>query len=142
MEHADIQAVVAEVEAAWNLHDMHRFAACFAEDADFVNVRGAWWRGRAEIEERHAASHASRFRQSRMALQLAETREIGPGVAVAHIRWTMDGHEASGPRQTTDTRRGISTWTLRERGGSVEIAAAHNTDTLDPQPQETSRHGA
>jgi hypothetical protein len=41
-----IAALVGEVERAWNSHDMSRFAACFAEDADFVNVRGWWWRGR------------------------------------------------------------------------------------------------
>ena len=135
MQEADIRALVTEVEAAWNTHDMRRFATCFAEDADFVNVNGVWWRGRQEIEERHAASHATRFRQSQMALQLAGSRQIAPGVAVAHVRWTLDGHESSGPRRTTDTRRGIWTWTLRARDGHVEIAASHNTDTLSPQSQ-------
>ena len=40
-----LAALVSEVEQAWNAHDISRFAACFAEDADFVNVRGWWWRG-------------------------------------------------------------------------------------------------
>lgn len=132
MLEVDIRALVAEVEAAWNTHDMHRFAACFAEEADFVNVNGLWWRGRQEIEERHAASHATRFRQSRMTIRLAESREIAPGVAVAHNTWTMNGHDASGPGHTTDTRRGISTWILRDRDGHIEIAASHNTDTQTP----------
>jgi uncharacterized protein (TIGR02246 family) len=39
----DVAALVDEIEAAWNSHDMGRFAACFAADADFVNVAGAWW---------------------------------------------------------------------------------------------------
>lgn len=134
MQGAEVQTLVAEVEAAWNAHDMRRFAACFAEDADFVNVRGVWWRGRKEIEERHAASHANRFRQSRIRLQLAESREIDPGVSVAHVRWTLDGHAASGPLCTTDHRRGIWTWTVRARDGQIEIAAAHNGDDLGPPP--------
>ena len=46
MDERAIAALVGEVEQAWNTHDMSRFAACFAEDADFVNVRGWWWRGR------------------------------------------------------------------------------------------------
>jgi SnoaL-like domain len=49
----DADGLVREIEDAWNSHDMRRFAACFAADADFVNVVGAWWRGRAEIEEKH-----------------------------------------------------------------------------------------
>lgn len=135
MSEPDIRAVVTEIEAAWNTHDMRRFAACFAADADFVNVGGMWWRGREEIEEQHAVLHAGRFRPSRIALQLAEVREIAPGVAVAHLRWTLTGHEASGPRRTTDTRQGVWTWTLLSHDGHVEIAAAHNTDSLHPQPQ-------
>jgi len=55
-------------------------------------------------------------------------------VAIAHVRWTGEGHQSSGPRRTTDTRRGIWTWTLQALGGHVEIAASHNTDTLSPQP--------
>jgi uncharacterized protein (TIGR02246 family) len=42
----DAEALVAEIEAAWNSHAMARCAACFATDAEFVNVAGAWWRGR------------------------------------------------------------------------------------------------
>ena len=68
MQEAAIRALVTEVEAAWNTHDMRRFAGCFAEDADFVNVNGQWWQGRPEIEERHVTSHATRFRQSRSQL--------------------------------------------------------------------------
>jgi uncharacterized protein (TIGR02246 family) len=50
MEEQAVTDLVGEVEQGWNTHDMARFAACFAEDADFVNVRGWWWRGREEIE--------------------------------------------------------------------------------------------
>lgn len=65
MDETNAEALVREVQAAWNTHDMKRFAACFAQDADFVNVRGVWMRGRDEIEERHSASHAERFKNSR-----------------------------------------------------------------------------
>jgi hypothetical protein len=61
-------------------------------------------------------------------------REIAPGVAVVHISWRLEGHTASGPRHTTDTRQGIWTWTVQENAGRVEIEAAHNTDIL-PSPQ-------
>jgi uncharacterized protein (TIGR02246 family) len=138
MQEAAIRGLLAEVQAAWNAHDMARFAANFADDADFVNVRGLWWRGRDEIEERHAASHASRFRESRMANRLEEAREIAPEVWVAHVRWTMEGHLRSGPRETAEVRNGISTWVLQRRGTKLLIVAAHNTDELGPPREERS----
>jgi len=126
----DVSALVREVEAAWNTHDMTRFAACFAVDADFVNVGGMWWKGRPEIEQRHAAVHAGPFRESVLTQELAAFREVGPGVGLAHITWQLVGHAPSGPRQTTDVRRGIQTWTVRAHDGVLEIVAAQNTDAL------------
>lgn len=55
-----VSAPVGEIEEAWNTHGMGRSVGCLAEGADFVNVRGWWWRGRGEIEQKHA-SFARRF---------------------------------------------------------------------------------
>lgn len=130
MDEAQAQALVLEIEAAWNTHDMQRFAACFSDDADFVNVRGAWMRGREDIEKKHATSHAGRFKDSTMQLQLAALKEIAPGVGVMHVSWRLQGHRESGPARTTDTRTGIWTWTVRDRGARLEIVSSHNTDIL------------
>jgi hypothetical protein len=51
MNQAEVSRLVDEVSDAWNNHDMPRFAACFAADAEFINVGGAWWR----------AEHGCRF---------------------------------------------------------------------------------
>jgi uncharacterized protein (TIGR02246 family) len=130
----DVSGLVDEIEAAWNDHDMSRFAACFAADADFVNVAGAWWRGREEIEERHAASHADRFKNSTMRLELAAFKEVGPEIGVMHVRWLLDGHGVSGPTRTTETRRGIWSWAVRRHDGKLEIVSSHNTDVLATPP--------
>ena len=124
---------MAEIEAAWNGHDMSRLAACFADDADFVSVLGAWWRGRGEIAQSLARQHAGRFKDSTMQLRLAAFKEIVPGVAVMHVRWEMEGHERSGPRPTAGTRSGIWSWIVRARDGEVEIVSSHNTDVVSPQ---------
>ena len=127
---ADVSPLVAEIEAAWNGHDMSRFAACFADDADFVSVLGAWWRGREEIAQNLARQHAGRFKDSTMRLRLAAFKEIVPDVAVMHVRWQMEGHERSGPRPTVDTRSGIWSWIVRARDGEAEIVSSHNTDVV------------
>jgi hypothetical protein len=61
-DQAPIRQTVMRLQEAWNRHDMKAFANLFAEDADFVNVAGAWWKGRAEIEEASclACDHISR----------------------------------------------------------------------------------
>src|SRR5213596_2396302 len=107
MNQVDASALVDEIRGAWNSHDMCRFAACFSADADFVNVTGAWWRGRDEIEEKHAAGHADMFKNSTMQLELAAFKEVGRGVGVMHVRWRLDGHGESGPRRATETRWGL-----------------------------------
>jgi uncharacterized protein (TIGR02246 family) len=129
-----IEALVGDVERAWNSHDMSRFAAAFAEDADFVNVRGWWWRGRGEIEQNHAHLHETIFSDSSMELERAATREVGADVAVAHVKWRMVGHEVGGPQQTSEPRSGIWSWVIRDRAGRLEIVSSHNTDTMEATP--------
>ena len=110
-------ALVADVENAWNTHDMCRFAARFAEDADFINVRGWWWRGRDEIEHRHAVLHETMFGESSMSLELESTRELCLGVVLAHVRWRMTGHEFGDPtRPPSRARESGHGWSVIETG--------------------------
>jgi uncharacterized protein (TIGR02246 family) len=136
-----LEALVGEVEQAWNAHDMSRFAACFAEDADFVNVRGWWWRGRGEIELTHALLHETMFSDSFVELERAATKEVGAGVVVMHVKWRMVGHERGGPHETSDPRTGIWSWVIRDREGRPEIVSSHNTDTMVvPSPHPLAGH--
>jgi len=125
MTAGEVSALVGEFQAAWNAHDMKRFARLFSDEADFVNVAGMWWHGREEIERNHAAAHAGRLGDSVLEASLAAFGELGQGIGVAHVRWRL---EAGGTQ-----RRGVMTWTLRELDGGVDIVAAHNTDSVGPQ---------
>jgi uncharacterized protein (TIGR02246 family) len=139
MNQAEVSRLVDEVSDAWNNHDMPRFAACFAADAEFINVGGAWWRGRDEIEQRHTASHAGRFKHSVLSPALAAFKEVAPGIGVAHVTWELQGHGASGPERTTNVRRGIWIWVVRDLCGTLEIIASQNTDAVSaPSPPAAS----
>ncbi len=50
-----IREVVEQHAELWNRHDMAAYAALFADNADLINIRGGWWQGRVQIEERMAA---------------------------------------------------------------------------------------
>ena len=50
---AEITEVTRVVEAfagSWNKRGMNAFTESFSSDAEFVNVVGLWWKGRAEIK--------------------------------------------------------------------------------------------
>jgi hypothetical protein len=54
------EETVSGLMAAWNLKDARAFASQFTEDATFVNVNGALWIGKKDIEDRHAKAGSSR----------------------------------------------------------------------------------
>ena len=45
-----VRNVLASFDEAFNRHDADAVAALYTDDAEFVNVAGMWWRGRAEIK--------------------------------------------------------------------------------------------
>ncbi|HEY3170442.1 MAG TPA: SgcJ/EcaC family oxidoreductase, partial [Thermoanaerobaculia bacterium] len=48
---------------AWNQHDMTAMAELFTQDADFVNVGGARFKGREKIRDEHAKLHRMQFKE-------------------------------------------------------------------------------
>ncbi|WP_343712673.1 SgcJ/EcaC family oxidoreductase [Inquilinus sp.] len=124
-----MEDVPAAFILAWNRHDMAALAALFAEDADFVNVVGAWWRSRAEIGAAHVATHATIFKESRLEGEVAEITRLGPGVAALHVAWTLDG--LRGPDGTpAEPRQGILLLVLTEATDGWRIRIAQNTDIV------------
>ena len=116
---------------AWNKHAMEAFGRLFAEDGQFVNMYGMWWRGRAEIEANHARAHAGIFRNSRLAGTPASVQWIGEAVAIVHVAWTLVGH-VSVAGEPLPPRRGILLLVMVRDGEGWAIKAAQNTHTMAP----------
>lgn len=127
---AQIDNVINAIVESWNTHDMKLHAAQFTDDADFVNVLGMYWKGRAEIEQHHAAIHSTIFRNSKLRILEHSVRELSDTVALAHVRWEMTGHDAIPGVNFTEVRRGIGTVVLVEQGGQWLISAFQNTDIV------------
>ncbi len=140
---SDEQAVrkaVNDFAETWNRHDMNALGALFAPDADFVNVGGLWWRGRQEIQTRHAFVHAAIpqnaagaesvpahrygiFKKSTYQFDRIDVRFIRPDVAIAHGAWTM-----LGDARTNEPRHGTMTFVVMQDRGRWFISAAQNTE--------------
>jgi uncharacterized protein (TIGR02246 family) len=126
---SDITAVGLEAIAAWNAHDMSRFARLFCEDAEFVNVYGSWWTGRERIEAEHVSTHASVFRKSRLSGNEIRVKFLRPDVASLHIRWDLV--ELVAPDGSPlPARNGVLVYILVRNEEGWRIAVGQNTDVI------------
>ena len=135
-DEAAIRQVQIRQADAWNRHDATAYANLFTVDGDVVNVVGWWWRGRTEIESKLRAAFALVFRDSKLTITDVHVKLLSPEIAVAHVRWTMEG--AKTPTGMPEPRQGIQTQVLRKQAGTWLIAAFQNTnsvpETAFPQP--------
>jgi uncharacterized protein (TIGR02246 family) len=122
-------AVAAALVDDWNRHDMKGFAELFAEDAQFVNVIGMWWRGRSEIQKQHEALHATRMRNSHLVATETAVRLLRPDIAVLHIRWELTG-DTGIDGVILPMRQGVMSLVTVSTGGRWQIASAQNTDVV------------
>jgi len=125
-----VESVAQAFSECWNRHDMESFGELFAEDAEFVNVVGLWWRGREEIERAHAATHATIFKNSRLAIGEIAVRFLESDIAIARCRWELTGH-VSPSGEALSARRGVLMTLLQRRGGAWKILDAQNTDIIE-----------
>jgi uncharacterized protein (TIGR02246 family) len=132
LDESAIRRLQAQQEDAWNRHDAVTYAALFTDDGDVVNVVGWWWKGRPEIERQLTAAYAVVFRQSRLTIGDVEVRFLAPDIAIAHVRWTMEG--ARTPPSIPEPRQGIQLQVLHKRGNVWRIAAFQNTNSLPETP--------
>ena len=127
---ARLRAHVERFVSAWNEHDIGALSKLFADDADFVNVVGIWWKGRREIEAAHAATHQTLFKASTLSGQVASVKLLRPDVAVVHAAWTLIGSRAP-DGQPMPERKGILVFVLTREGEGWTIRAAQNTDIIE-----------
>ena len=135
LDEAPIRRLAKGFVAAWNEHDAAGMAAQFAEDADCVTLGGDWLRGRAAIEADLAGDHATVFRASVLALTDAQVRFLRPGIAVAHVAFTLRGLTGRDGTLLPLTANSIVTLTVVQDGAMWRIAAFQNT-RIEPPPAE------
>lgn len=143
-ENASAARQVAAFAETWNRHDMHAFGRLFSADADFVNVTGKWWKGRAAIEKNHAFLHGTIarndtvgvttplpnfgiFGRSTMRFDSTTVRMVRPDLAVAHVAWQLTGDARTGA-----VRGGLFLFVLTHGKKAWQIVAAQNTERERP----------
>ena len=116
--------MLRRLEQAWNDGDGAAFAATYAPDASFVNVRGERVVGSAAIGAGHDRIFRSIYAGSVNQMEPIEARTLGEGVLVVVSLNTLD--VPAGP--LAGRHQAFSTNVLsRGVDGTWLIAASHNT---------------
>ena len=114
--------ILQQLERAWNDADGAAFGAPFADESDFVDIRGGHHRGKAEIAHGHQAIFDSIYAGSTVRFRLNVARPVAGGI-LAVATSTLDA--PSGPLQGIHTAR--FTMVIAEQGDDWAITAFHNT---------------
>jgi uncharacterized protein (TIGR02246 family) len=115
--------IVNELESAWNAADGVAFARPFAEDADFVNIRGEHHRTREAIAKGHQAIFSTVYKGSVVRLQVAAVRTLAPAVLLAHVKSTLK--VPTGP--LAGEHQALFSFVLVRDENNWPIVAFHNT---------------
>jgi uncharacterized protein (TIGR02246 family) len=129
-ERTAFENIVRQLEAAWNALDGSAFAAPFAADADFVNVRGEHFRGRDAIAHGHSMIFRTIYAGSSNQYTTESARLLRPDVGLVHVYAKLSVPE--GPLAGRHNAR--FSLVLTRQGGRWEIAALHNTLEASPGP--------
>jgi uncharacterized protein (TIGR02246 family) len=129
-DRAALQAIVGRLEAAWNAMDGDAFAAPFADEADFVNIRGEHFRGRPAIAAGHAAIFRTIYAGSTNQYTIETARLLGDEVALVHVHAVLEAPQ--GP--LAGRHRARFSLVLTKTSEGWEIAAFHNTLEAAPGP--------
>lgn len=127
---AEVTEVVNAFARAWNSHDMEAFGLLFAPDAEFVNVVGIWWKGRAEIRQAHEYTHSTMFKNSRLTVLETSVRFPSSQFAIARSRWRLEGHVGA-QGEVLPPRTGILVNVLAHDGPRWVIIDSQNTDIVE-----------
>jgi uncharacterized protein (TIGR02246 family) len=80
-----VRKVLASFDEAFNKHDADTVTALFTDDAEFINVAGMWWRGRAEIRRGTAFVLAKIFQNTTIQTDSVSVRFPTRDTAIAVI---------------------------------------------------------
>ena len=111
-----IYSLWQRMEQGWALGDGETFASAFAEDVDFVTVRGEELFGRHAVALGHGQLFAGPYRDTKLTAEISLIRPLTDDVSVVHVTSSIAPAGITTHAQAVVVR-GVDGW---------EIAAFHN----------------
>ena len=126
-----LRELIAKQAEAWNRHDAHAWAEPFLEQADFVNILGMLFEGRAQIEKRHADLFNGIFSKSRVVVKVRKVVSLGATSALIETVHELRDYTRLPPGlQPSDADGTLRTrlkYVMTLTGDGWRIASAQNT---------------
>ena len=120
---------------AWNAHDMNALGDLFADNADFIDVSGNWFKGRAAFEQVLAERHRSVFQESRFTRKDVAVRRVSPGLAIVHAVIELAGATSLNGQPLTPAL-GVMSYVMEQQDPNRwRILAFQNTAVMPPRGQ-------
>ena len=116
------------LERAWNAGDGSAYAADFAPDCDFVDIRGARHHGAGAVAGGHQGIFDSIYRGSTVRYDVASVRQLADGVLLVQADAALQ--VPAGP--LAGSSRASSTAVLVQDGGRWRAVLMHNTLVDEP----------
>ena len=123
------ERILRQLEDAWNKGDGQAYAAPFAGDAEFVNIRGEHHSGRGAIAHGHQGIFDTIYRDSVNRYDTVVSKQLADDALYVLAHATLNS--PSGPLAGEHEAR-ISMVLSRQDGGGWQIAAFHNTLVAPP----------
>ena len=116
------------LERAWNAGDGRAYAADFAADCDFVDIRGARHHSAGAVAGGHQGIFDSIYRGSTVRYEVASVRQLADGVLLVQADAALQ--VPAGP--LAGSSRAASTAVLVQDGGRWLALLMHNTLVAEP----------
>lgn len=126
---AAIQAIVQDLQVAWNRGDANAFASHFASDGSFTNVVGMQTYGSAPFLKQHERIFATIYKGSHNESTLGTLRFLRPDVAIADVEAVLTKTTSVPPGIALGSDGALHTklqLVLSKEHGVWQIDAFHN----------------
>jgi uncharacterized protein (TIGR02246 family) len=132
-----VEKLLAIEQTAWNAGDSVAYAAEYTDDADFINIRGQVFEGKAAVQQQHAKIFAGPFKDSTISIVVRKFTLLSDHAAVVDTDQTVSNFPGLPPGIVATAPETLVTHfkylAVQQVDGTWKIAAGQNTSQL-PNP--------
>jgi len=130
-DETQIRVALKGMDDAWNRHDMTAFVSYMADDVEWVNVVGMWWKGKAQVYQAHEAFHRTIFKNRQIhEPESTELKLVAPDCVLVTMIAKADGFTTPSGH-VEPPGRSVLTEVFVKRDGKWLVVQGHNTTIVE-----------
>jgi len=134
-----IEKLLAIEQTAWNAGDSVAYADAYTDDADFINIRGQIFEGKAAVQAQHAKIFAGPFKDSTISIAVRKFTLLSDQEAIVDTDQTVTNFKGLPPGIVATAQGTLVTHfkylAMQQTDGTWKFAAGQNTSQLPNPPQ-------